>query len=208
MGDPQPSQSHASQREVTRLLAAVNLGDPEALSQVFPLIYADLRDQAERFLGRERSGHTLQPTALVNEAYLRLVDQTRVEWKSRQHFFAVAATVMRRILVNHARDRSRLKRGGGARRVELHDSIAEAPADAVDLVALDEALDNLARMDPRAAQVVELRYFAGLSNEAAADVLDVAVATVKRDWNLARAWLFRELNGDLAAGDSDGAPDR
>ncbi len=185
--------------DLTMVLERAGRGDPDALERILPLVYDDLRAQAARYLRGERSDHTLQATALVHEAYVRLVDQTRVQWQNRDHFFAVAATAMRRILVNHARDRSRLKRGGRIRRGQFSETAALTTDPEVDLVALDDALTRLETMDPRAARVVELRYFGGLSVEDCARLLDVGTATIKRDWLLARTWLMREL-GDT---DSD-----
>jgi len=180
------------------MLESWSAGNPEALERLMPLVYDELRRVASRHLGRERREHTLQPTALVHEAYLRLVDQRSAKWRSRAQFFAVAARVMRRILVDHARARGAAKRGQGAVRVSLDDvrpPAAPARGDEVDLVALDAALERLADLDERQARIVELRYFAGLSIEETAGALGIGAATVKRDWALARAWLRRELEG-------------
>ncbi len=187
--------------QVTQLLRDWSAGRPEARDELVGLVYEPLRAIAERHLHRERDGHTLQPTALVNELYLRFIDQHQVNWHDRTHFFAVAAQVMRRILVDHARSRGAQKRGGDAEELPLDESVASAaaapaPEDDVDLGALDEALARLARVDPQAVRVVELRYFAGLTLEETAAVLDVSTATVKRDWAMARAWLYRELTGE------------
>ena len=179
--------------EVTRLLSAVNEGDGEAREELVRVVYGELRDLAGRYMGRERSGHTLQPTALVNEAWMKLTDQSRVEWKGRAHFFGIAAQAMRRILVDHHRRHSALRRGSG-QAVTLREDVALDFQDPVDLVALDEALEELAVMDPRAARIVELRFFGGLSVEETAQVLDVSTPTVKRDWRTARAWLFQRLD--------------
>jgi RNA polymerase sigma factor (TIGR02999 family) len=178
---------------VTELLHAWGAGDERALDRLVPAVYAELRRQAERQLRRESAGHTLQPTALVHEAYLRLVDQREAKWEGRSQFFGVAAQLMRRILVDHARGRGAAKRGGGAARVTLAEGSAEAAEGEVDVLALDEALTRLATLDARQARVVELRYFAGLGVEEVAQVLDVSPATVKREWTMARAWLRREL---------------
>lgn len=196
--DPQAGEAHA----VTGLLQAWGAGDDSALDALFPIVYGELRQRAGKVLGRERAGHTLQPTALVHEAYLRLVDQKRVRWEGRAQFFAIAARVMRRVLVDHARSRLAGKRGGGARHVTLIDarldldaaSAAGDAGDAVDLLALDDALERLAAFDPRKARLVELRYFAGLSIPEAAEAIGVSQATVIRDWNVARRWLHRELS--------------
>jgi RNA polymerase sigma factor (TIGR02999 family) len=182
-------------RSVTALLADWSRGNQGALEHLLPLVYAELRRIAARQLRKERSGHTLQPTALVHEVYLRLVDQRQVDWRGRAHFFGVAAQMMRRILVDHARDLRRAKRGGGALRVSLSD--VQVPLErAADLVALDDALTALETFDPRKGRVIELRYFGGLSLEETAAALEVSVATVRRDWSLARAWLYRELVGN------------
>jgi RNA polymerase sigma factor (TIGR02999 family) len=183
--------------EVTELLRQYRAGKREALDHLVPVVYGELRRIAARYMRAEGDGHTLQATALVNEAYLRLVDQRDVEWQNRAHFFGVAAQVMRRLLVDHARGRNRRKRGGGIAVVPLedHDVAGPAPDDAVDLVALDAALDRLAELSPQQSRVVELRYFAGLSIEETAEVLGVSTMTVKRAWAMARAWLHRELTG-------------
>lgn len=202
-GDQQAGDQHAGdQHAVTVLLQAWGAGDSSALDALFPIVYDELRERAGRVLGHERVGHTLQPTALVHEAYLRLVDQQRVQWEGRSQFFAIAARVMRRVLVDHARARLAGKRGAGAQHVTLIDArldldaaSAAASADAaVDLLALDDALQRLVAFDPRKARLVELRYFAGLSIPEAAESLGVSQATVIRDWNVARRWLHRELS--------------
>jgi len=192
-----PEPPDAAPPDVTGLLLAWGRGDRSAADELMPAVYEELRRQAERAMRREGLEHTLQPTALVHESYLRLVDQRRVAWRNRAHFFAIAATVMRRILVDHARARLTAKRGGGAAPITLAgveggDGAAEAE---VDLLALHDALDRLASLDPEQARLVELRYFGGLTIEETADALGVSPATVKREWALARAWLRRELEG-------------
>lgn len=186
-------------RTVTQLLEQVAQGDASAIAHVFPLIYGELRRIAERQLRHEPDGHTLSPTALVHEAYMRLVDYSRVEWSGRAHFLAVAATAMRRILVEHARGHRTEKRGGALRRVPI-DAVELGTAERSDLlVALDEALDRLQALDRRQAQVVECRFFGGLTEEETAEALGIGLRTVKRDWAKARGWLHRELYGDDAA---------
>lgn len=178
---------------ISHLLNEWNAGDERALDRLTPLVYEELRHQAARYLRRERPGHTLQTTALIHEAYLRLIDAKDVNWQSRAHFFAVAANVMRRILVDHARRRDAHKRGGSHIRLPLDEAVAVAGATDVDLLAIDEALDRLAVIDPQQARVVELRFFSGLSVEETAAALGVSPKTVKRDWSVARAWLRREI---------------
>ena len=182
-----------SPKEITRLLVAWNDGDESALAGLTPLIYEELHRLAHHYMNGERVGHTLQTTALVNEAYVRLIDWKNVRWQNRAHFFAVSAQLMRRILVDFARARDYQKRGGGIRAVELDDAVVVAGDQGTDMVALDEALNSLAEMDARQSKVVELRFFGGLSIEEAAEVLGVSPGTVRRDWRLARAWLRREL---------------
>jgi RNA polymerase sigma-70 factor (ECF subfamily) len=180
--------------EVTQLLFAWNAGDSSAVERLMPLVYTELRGIADRQFRRERVGHTLQPTAVVHEAYFRLVDQTRVTWKNRGHFFAIAAQAMRRILIDHARARAAEKRGGREERVTLDVGIASPePADDVDLLALDEALVRLKELDEPQARIVELRFFGGLSIEETAEVLETSASSVKREFRSARAWLFHEL---------------
>ena len=181
---------------VTELLRAWSDGDKAALDQLIPVVYDELRRQASRYLRRERPGHTLQTTALVNEAYLRLVDQKNVRWQNRAHFFGIAAQLMRRILVDHARTKHRAKRGGAALRVSINDAMVMTKDRDIDLVALDEALNHLAKLDPQQSKVVELRFFSGLNVEETAEVLGISPATVKRDWSVAKAWLHREISGD------------
>lgn len=179
------------------MLKAWSGGDREAAERFMPLIYDELRRQAHRHLGRERPNHTLQTTALVHEAYLRLVDQRDVNWQNRAHFFGLAAQMMRRILVNYAISRNREKRGGPNEFVELNEAVIIASdSNDVDVLALDEALTRLEELDERQARVIELRYFSGLSIEETADVLGISQATVKREWNMARAWLRADLGGD------------
>jgi RNA polymerase sigma-70 factor (ECF subfamily) len=187
-----------SAQDITHLLLAWGEGDPAALDKLMPLVYEELRRLARSYLNRQRPGHTLQTTALVNEAYLRLINANQVRWQDRAHFFAVSAQMMRRILVDFARSKRNLKRGGGAQRVSLEDAMAIAPEQSADLLALDEALRELAALNPRQSQIVELRYFGGLSEEEAAEVLKISPRTVRRDWSLARAWLFRALSQDTS----------
>ena len=188
------SQPGAAPGEVTRLLLAWNAGDQAALEKLMPLVYGELRQLAERHFRKERPGHTLQPTAVVHEAYFRLVDQTRVTWKNRGHFLAIASQAMRRILIDHARGRDAAKRGGEVEKVTLDVAVASPePSREVDILALDEALDRLKALDGSQAQIVELRFFGGLTIEETAEVMDVSASSVKRDFRSARAWLFREL---------------
>jgi RNA polymerase sigma factor (TIGR02999 family) len=183
-----------SSNDVTRLLVDWRNGDEEALDRLIPLVYDELRRMAGRYMRGERGDHTLQTSALVNEAYLRLADHKNIEWQNRAHFFGVAAQAMRRVLVDYARTRNVQKRGGGAARVAFDDAVDVAEERAAELVALDDALRALAAFDERKARVVELRYFGGLTAEEAAEVLGVSLATVERDWTAARAWLIRELS--------------
>jgi RNA polymerase sigma factor (TIGR02999 family) len=179
--------------EITRLLQAWRAGDDGALDQLTPLVYGELRRLAHARMRHAEPGHTLQTTALANEAFIRLVDARRVDWQDRAHFFAICARVMRHILVDAARTRRAQKRGGGAQFVAFDDQLAMSPARDPDLLALDEALTQLSREDPRQGQVVELRYFGGLSVEETAEVLKVSPQTVLRDWKLAKLWLVRAL---------------
>ena len=183
-----------SQRQVTQLLLDWSAGDNEALNKLMPLVYQELKRMARYYMRRERAGHTLQTSALVNEAYIRLVDYKKMRWQDRAHFLAVAAQAMRRILVEHARGRTRAKRGGDARKVSLDEAATLADEKAADIVALDLALNSLAEFDPRKSQIVELRYFGGLNIEETAEVLGVSPATVKREWTTAKIWLHREVN--------------
>lgn len=185
-----------SKPNVTELLLEWQHGDRNALDRLTPLVYDELRRMAHRYIQRERDGHTLETTALVNEAYLRLINQQKMDWQNRAHFFAVVAEVMRHVLIDHARRRHYLKRGGEATRVPLEEASAMTEARAAELVALDEALDNLMKLDPRKSRVVELRYFGGLSLEETADVLGISIMTVRRDWRAAKAWLYKAVTGD------------
>ncbi|MGH9970343.1 MAG: sigma-70 family RNA polymerase sigma factor [Pyrinomonadaceae bacterium] len=181
-------------QNVTELLICWGNGDKEALDRIVPIVYDELRRQAARYLRRERVGHTLQTTALIHEAYLRLVDQKNVHWQNRAHFFGIAAQLMRRILVDHARTKKRAKRGGSDVRVSLGDATVIAKSQDLDVVALDEALDRLAEIDEQQSKIVELRFFSGLSVEETAEALGISAATVKRDWRMAKAWLHREIS--------------
>ena len=178
---------------VTRLLLSWGDGDESAIREIMPLVYRELRRIALNHMRRERSDHTLQPTALVHEAYLRLVDQTSVNWKNSAQFFALASTMMRRILVNHAKNRQTAKRGGSVIKVPLDLAGDAAEKRDVTLIVLDEALDDLATRDARKARIVELKFFGGLTTKEIAEVLRVSVATVENDWRMARAWLYREV---------------
>ena len=181
-------------KEVTQLLIAWSNGEEEALEKLVPLVYDELRRIARRYMKREPAGHTLQTTALVNEAYLRLIEQKGMKWQNRAHFFAISAQLMRRILVSMARARHADKRGGEARQVSLDEALMISEDRAAELVALDEAMNELAALDPRRSRVVELRYFGGLSVEETAEVLKISPETVMRDWKRAKAWLYTELN--------------
>ena len=187
--------------EVTQLLIAWSGGNREALAQLIPLVYDELHLLARRYMQRERSDHTLQPTALIHEAYLHLVDQNRVKWQNRAHFIGVAARVMRHVTLNHARHHRAAKRGGGMLTVSLDESVAkdlvEGPA--LDVIELDEALNRLAALDPQQSQLIELRFFGGLTIEETAEVLKISTATVKREWRSARAWLQCEMQPDPRA---------
>jgi RNA polymerase sigma factor (TIGR02999 family) len=181
--------------DLTQLLLAWNNGDRAALDRLMPVVYDELRRLARRYMRQEDPAHTLQATALVNDVYIRLVDQKRVNWQNRAHFFGAASQMIRRLLVEHARARHRLKRGGNALRVTLHDDLNAAAAAPVqlDVVALDDALSRLAQLDPQQERIVELRFFTGLSIEETAEALSISPATVKRDWATGRAWLYREM---------------
>ena len=180
-------------KQVTQLLAAWGRGDETARDELMPLVYEELRRLAHKYIRRERPGHTLQTSALLNEAYLRLVDQKDIQWQDRAHFFGIAARLMRQVLVDYARKRGYAKRGGDARRVSLDDAMIVTQERAAEVVALDDALRSLAKIDPRQSQVVELRFFGGLSIDETAKVLAVSPGTVMRDWTLAKAWLRRAV---------------
>jgi len=184
--------------EITQLLAEWSDGNQSALDELYPLVYDELHKLARRYMSRERKGHTLQTTALINEAYVRLVDQRNVHWTNRSHFFAISAQIMRRILIDHARRHAYAKRGGGARQVSLEEAAIVASNTGSELIRLDEALKSLAERDPRRSRVVELRYFGGLNNEEIAGILHVSENTVTRDWNMARAWLYHQLTGSAS----------
>ncbi len=183
--------------DVTALLKDWQGGKREALDELLPMIYAELRQMARSYLHRERVGHTLQSTALVNEAFMKLIDQDRVDWQNRAHFFALAATIMRRILVDHSRRRNREKRGDGAIKVTWSERIEQAQENEFDALVLDDALQALEKLDERQAQIVSLRFFAGLSVEECATVLSVSDRTIKREWRMARAWLHRYLSAGI-----------
>jgi len=180
---------------ITDLLVGYGRGDKEALDKLMPIVYEELRRQAARYLRREQAGHTLQTTGLIHEAYVRLVDQRHVQWQNRAHFFGIAAQMMRRILVDHARTKKRAKRGGSDIKVSLADATVPVKERDLDVVALDEALSRLAQIDEPQSRVVELRFFSGLTVEETAEVMGISPATVKRDWSMAKAWLHRELSG-------------
>jgi RNA polymerase sigma-70 factor (ECF subfamily) len=179
--------------EVTRWLIAGSAGDVRALEALLPLVYDELHRQAVRFFHRERAGHTLQPTALVHEVYLRLINQHEVNWQNRAQFFGIAAEMMRRILVSHARSRQAAKRGGAAQHITLDEGLAAAPQRDMNLLALDEALTRLEQLDPEKSRMVELRFFSGLSVEETAEVMGVSARTIDRQWQTAKAWLYREI---------------
>jgi RNA polymerase sigma factor (TIGR02999 family) len=184
----------AAPSEITQLLADWSGGDQAALERLMPLVYQELRRLAHNYMRKERSGHTLQTTGLVNEAYLRLVDQKSVHWRNRAHFFAIAAQLMRRILIDYARKRGYAKRGAGAPHVLLDEAAVLSQERAADLVALDDALTSLADLDPQQTRVVELRFFGGLSIEETAEFLSLSVDKVKREWSTAKAWLYQEMS--------------
>ncbi|HEU4477221.1 MAG TPA: sigma-70 family RNA polymerase sigma factor [Pyrinomonadaceae bacterium] len=181
-------------QNVTQLLIGWSNGDREALDALLPVVYEELRKQAANYLRRERVGHTLQTTALIHEAYLKLVDQKNVHWQNRAHFFGIAAQLMRRILVDHARTKKRAKRGGSNIRVSFNEANVLTPSQNLDIVALDEALERLSEIDEQQSRIVELRFFSGLTVEETAAVLAISPATVKRDWSMAKAWLHREIS--------------
>jgi len=179
---------------VTQLLIDWRNGDGEALQRIIPLVYDELRKIAGSYMRRERPDHTLQATALLNEAYLRLIDQTRVTWRSRAHFIGIAATMMRRVLMDHAREYRAVKRGSGGQKLALDEALGIPEKREVDLIALDDALRELEKMDPRQGQIVEMRFFGGLEVEEVAEVLGISPATVKRDWAVAKVWLRRQMS--------------
>jgi RNA polymerase sigma-70 factor (ECF subfamily) len=181
-------------QQVTQLLRQWQEGSAEALEALMPLVYKELKRLATSYLRRERPDHTLQSAALVNEAYLRLIDQNQTRWQNKAHFYGIAAQMMRRILADHARGHNAAKRGGGMPELELDKAVAQTEARNVDLIGLEEALQKLEKLDPQQGRIVELRFFSGLSIEDTANILAISPATVKRDWAAARAWLFREMN--------------
>jgi len=186
--------SEGQTHEVTQLLVDWSNGDQSALERLMPLIDEELRRLAHRYMSRERVGHTLQTTALVNEAFLRLVNRKNLQWQNRAHFFGIAANLMRTILVDHARAHASTKRGGGARKLELDEALVISQQKASEVLALDDALKQLALIDPQQSRIVELRFFGGLTVEEAAEVLHVSPATIKREWSTAKAWLYHELS--------------
>jgi RNA polymerase sigma factor (TIGR02999 family) len=186
----------SSPEEVTQLLVAWGNGNKAALEKLMPLVYDELRRLAHHYMRREHPGHTLQTTALVNEAYFRLVDQKHVHWQNRAHFFAISAQLMRRILIDHARSHQFVKRGGGAHKVSLDDVAVVAQEQAADLLALDDALRSLAAIDERKGRIVELRFFGGLSAEETAEALKISPRTVMREWSMAKAWLYRAISNE------------
>lgn len=187
-----------SSHDVTQLLRDWSSGNEQAAERLMPLVYDELRRLARDYLRRERPDHTLQPTALVNEAYLKLIDQTRVDWQNRHHFFGIAAQMMRRVLVDHARTRASEKRGGSQQKLSLDDMNVAGAERAAELVALDEALEKLSKIFPRKGRVVELRFFGGFSVDETAEILGVSDKTVMREWESAKLWLYRELEGEMA----------
>ena len=193
--------NHPTTHAVTRLLVAWGNGDAGASEQLLPLVYDELRHLARGYLRRERSGHTLQPTALVHEAYLRLVDSTQVNWQSRMHFYGVAARLMRRVLVDHARAHAAAKRGGQMEKISLDEAGDLLRDEGVAILALDEALEGLAELYPRPGQVVELRFFGGLNTREIGELLQISASTVERDWQFARLWLKREMNAHRNSAD-------
>jgi RNA polymerase sigma-70 factor, ECF subfamily len=186
----------ATRHEVTQLLDDWTGGDEGALEKLFPLVQPELHRLAHQYMSRERAGHTLQTTAIINEAYLRLVDNTKPVWQGKTHFIAAAAQWMRRIMVDHAREHHALKRGGGAVKVTLDEAALVTEARSEELLALDEALGSLAQQDPRKGKIVELRYFGGLTVEETAEFLKLSQRTVEREWTMAKAWLYRALSGE------------
>ena len=198
---------HPEPPDITRLLQEWQEGNQQALERLMPLVYNELHVLASRYLSRERRGHTLQATALVNEAYLKLAGQRAADWQNRTHFYGIAAQLMRRILVDHARHDGRLKRGGDAPKLSIDDAspaAADPGVDVVDALELDRALSRLETLDPQQGRVVELRFFGGLTIQETADVMKLSPGTVKRDWTVARAWLYRELTGGQASPPAEG----
>ncbi len=185
----------AEKTQVTELLMAWNNGEAAALTQLLPIVEIELRRIAHNYMRRERGNHTLQTSALVNEAFVKLVDQREVRWRNRSHFFALSAQIMRRILINHARDRLAQKRGGGAEHIEFEDAVILTKEKSAELIALDEALEKLAEFDKTKSRIVELRYFGGMTLEETAEALGIAPITVSVNWRLAKAWLAREIRG-------------
>jgi RNA polymerase sigma-70 factor, ECF subfamily len=190
--------------DVTALLSELTKGNPEAGTKLIPLVYDELRRLANGYMRRERTGHTLQATALVHEAYLKLLDQRSVDWQNRAHFFGIAAQVMRRVLIDHARGHVREKRGGGAEAVPLDEALVFSPERSEEFLELDSALEKLAALDPRQAKVVEMRFFGGLTVEETAEVLGISPKTVKRDWTVAKAWLHGELKTSYGSAEQMG----
>ena len=187
------------EQQITELLVAWNSGDESSLEHLFPIVETEMRKMAHNYMRRERENHTLQTTALVNEAYLKLVDQTRAGWQNRAHFFAIAAQIMRRILLNYARERVASKRGGGAERVEMEEVLVLTKEKSAELIALDEALDRLAKFDRTKSRIVEMLYFGGMTIEETAEVLGIARSTVSIHWKVAKAWLGKEIRGASSA---------
>ena len=188
-----------SSKNITELILAWGNGDKEAINQLIPLIYSELHRLAARYMRRENAGHTLQTTALVNEAYCKLVDQKNVQWQNRAHFFGIAAQAMRRILVDHARSRSRLKRGGDAKKISLDESALIPQPEVKELISLDDALTRLAQFDPQKSRIVEMKFFGGLSMEEIAEVERVSKSTIEREWRKAKAWLYHEIQSNQTA---------
>ena len=199
-GRNRPLENPLEKSQITHLLRSWRCGDRDALDRLTPLIYDDLREVARRSIARERSHVTIQATSLVNETFLRLADGPDIEWTDRAHFFAVAAKVMRRILTDAARARNREKRGGGMEKVDYEEAVIPAPEDDRSVIALDDALNLLSQTDPRKAQVVEMRFFGGMTNDEIAEVLTISRDTVKRDWSFAKLWLAREIRGQIGLG--------
>lgn len=196
--------SQTSTQDLTQMLLKLSEGNTQVVDDILPLIYGELRNLAGNYLRRERSDHTLQPTALVHEAYLKLIDQKQVKWQNRAHFFGIAANIMRRILVDYARQHKAEKRGGDAEKMPLEEEIViVASGKSAELLALDEALETLAEIDPQKSKIVELRYFGGLSVEETAEVLGVSEITVKRHWRMAKAWLYGQLSNTNESGKTD-----